>query len=156
VTGTPEMPLGLWLRQQREARGIARREMAQRLIQAGQNAGDTSMPGIKSMYQNIRRWETRGTGLTERYKLYYCEVFGITAAEFGIQDPDAGHLATINAHGLSVSLRYISGRLVIDISGMQTSPPDPSPQPGRDARSRWFPHRASRQVMAGGREQDRD
>ena len=129
MTGTAEMPLGQWLRRQREERGIARREMARRLIQAGQAAGDTSVPGIESMYQNIRRWETRGTGLTERYKLYYCEVFGITATEFGIQDPDAGHLATINAHGLSVSLRYISGRLVIDISGMQTGTPEPGPEP---------------------------
>ena len=120
MTGTPEMPLGIWLRRQREARGLARREMARRLIQAAHTAGDTSVPGIESMYHNIRRWENGHTGLTERYKLYYCEVFGITAGEFGLQDPDAGHLATINAHGLSVSLRYITGRLVIDISGMET------------------------------------
>jgi transcriptional regulator with XRE-family HTH domain len=131
VTGASEEPLGAWLRRQREARGLARREMARRLIQAGRAAGDTSVPGIESMHQNIRRWETRGTGLTERYKLYYCEVFGITAAEFGLQDPDAGHLATVNAQGLSVSLRYISGRLVIDISGMETGAPEPGTAPGR-------------------------
>jgi hypothetical protein len=132
MNGIAEIPLGTWLRRQREARGLARREMALRLIQAGQAAGDTSIPGINSMYQNIRRWETRGTGLTERYKLYYCEVFGITAAEFGVQDPDAGHLATVNAHGLSVSLHYIAGRLIIDISGMETGKPDPAPgrEPG--------------------------
>ena len=124
MTGTPEMPLSIWLRRQREARGLARREMARRLIQAAHAAGDTSVPGIESMNQNIRRWEDGRTGPTERYKLYYCEVFEITAAEFGLQDPDAGHLATISAHGLSVSLRYITGRLVIDISGMETGTPD--------------------------------
>jgi len=130
MTGIPEMPFGLWLRRQREAHGLARREMARRLIQAGQGAGDTSMPGIESMSHYIRRWETGDVGLTERYKLYYCEVFGITAAEFGLQDPSAGHLATVNAYGLSVSLRYISGRLVIDISGMETGTPESEPGTG--------------------------
>ena len=118
MTGAAEIPLGTWLRRQREARGLARREMARRLIQAGRAAGDMSVPGVESMAQYIRRWETRGTGLTERYRLYYCEVFGIPAAAFGLHDPGAGHLTTIDAHGLSVSLRYISGRLVIDISGL--------------------------------------
>lgn len=131
MTGTAEIPLGIWLRQQREARGLARREMARRLIQAGQGAGDTSVPGIKSMYQNIRRWENDDVGLTERYKLYYCEVFGITVTEFGRQEPDAGHIATVNAHGLSVSLRCISGRLVIDISGMETGTPESAAGPER-------------------------
>jgi transcriptional regulator with XRE-family HTH domain len=130
MTGTPETSIGLWLRRQREARGLARREMARRLIQAGRDAGDMSVPGVESMAQYIRRWETRGTSLTERYKLYFCEVFGITAADFGLQDPDAGHLATINANGLSVSLSYISGRIVIDISGMQTCVPEPEPGTG--------------------------
>jgi transcriptional regulator with XRE-family HTH domain len=128
VTG--EMPLGMWLRQQREARGLARREMARRLIQAGKAAGDTSMPRIESICQNIRRWENGGFALTERYKLHYCEAFGITAAEFGRQAPDAGHIATVNAHGLSVSLQYISGRLVIDISGLETPEPEAEPERG--------------------------
>ena len=79
------MPLGRWLRLRREAAGLARREMARRLIQAGRAAGDMSMPGIDAVYQNIRRWEHGEWIPTERYKLYYCEVFGITAAEFGCQ-----------------------------------------------------------------------
>lgn len=130
MTGTAEMPLGQWLRRQREARGIARREMARRLIQAGQAAGDTSVPGIESICQYIRRWENGECALTERYKLYYCEVFGIPAAEFGSQAPGAGHIATVNAHGLSVSLQYVSGRLVIDISGLETPEPEAGPGPG--------------------------
>lgn len=128
---TVKVPLGVWLRQQREARGLARREMARRLIQAGRAAGDTSVPGIDSVCMNIRRWENGGCALTERYKLYYCEVFGITAAEFGRQAPGAGHIATVNAHGLSVSLQYVSGRLVIEVSGMETETPEPDARPER-------------------------
>jgi transcriptional regulator with XRE-family HTH domain len=120
---TDEIPLGTWLRLQRESCGLARREMARRLIQAGRAAGDASVPGIQSMYQNIRRWENGEFALTERYKLLYCEVFGITAAEFGRQAPGAGHIATVSAHGLSVSLQYVSGRLMIEISGMEKSAP---------------------------------
>jgi transcriptional regulator with XRE-family HTH domain len=130
VTG--EMPLGVWLRQQREAHGLARREMARRLIAVGKAAGDTSVPGIESVCYNIRRWENGGCALTERYKLYYCEVFGITAAEFGRRAPGAGHIATLNAHGLSVSLQYVSSRLVIEVSGLET--PEPDARPESDAR----------------------
>jgi transcriptional regulator with XRE-family HTH domain len=124
------VPLGRWLRLQREACGLARREMARRLIQAGRAAGDASVPGIESMYQNIRRWENGEFALTERYRLYYCEVFGITAAEFGCRVPGAGHIATVNAHGLSVSLQYVSGRLVIEISGIETEIPERDTGPG--------------------------
>ena len=70
-----------WLRQQRESRGWPRREMARRLIQAGQAAGDT-MPGITSVCTNIRRWEG-SDGISERYKLHYCAAFGIPASQFG-------------------------------------------------------------------------
>ena len=119
-----EVPLGRWLRLRREAAGLARREMARRLIQAGRAAGDMSMPSIDAVYQNIRRWEHGEWIPTERYKLYYCEVFGITAAEFGCQVPGAGHLATVNAHGLSVSLQYVPGRLVIEVSGLGTEVPE--------------------------------
>jgi hypothetical protein len=50
-----EMPLSAWLRQQREARGWSRREQARRLIQAGRETGDTSMPSVDDMTHNIRR-----------------------------------------------------------------------------------------------------
>ena len=59
------MPLSVWLRQQREARGWGRREQARRLIQAGRDAGDTSMPSVDGMYHNIHRWE-RGDNDTHR------------------------------------------------------------------------------------------
>ena len=79
--------LGTWLRQQREARGWARREMARRLIQAAQAAGDKSVPGIDGMCHNIRRWERGHSDLTERYKLYYCTALGIAPDQFGTAPP---------------------------------------------------------------------
>jgi hypothetical protein len=131
VTG--QVPLGVWLRQQREAQGVARREMARRLLRAGQAAGDTSVPGIESLCHNIRRWESGEFAVTERYRLYYCEVLGIPVAEFGHQAPGrqvpgGGRTATVSAYGLSVSVRHESGRLVIEISGLDT--PQPAAGPG--------------------------
>jgi hypothetical protein len=65
-----------------------------------------------------------------------------TAAEFGIQVPGAGHIATVNAHGLSVSIQYISGRLTIDIGGMEPQAPAPKPEP--------VPERALALVLSSG------
>ena len=75
--------LGVWFRQQREARGWTRREMARRLIDAGRAADDKSMPSVDGMCHNIHRWERGQGGLTERYKLYYCRAFGIHPSQFG-------------------------------------------------------------------------
>ena len=128
VTG--EVPLGVWLRQQREARGLALREMARRLLRAGRAAGDTSVPGIESLCQNIRRWENGECTVTERYRLYYCEVLAIPVAEFGRQAPCGERTATVSADGLSVSLRHEAGRLVIEISGLEAPEPAAGPGPG--------------------------
>jgi hypothetical protein len=72
-----EMPLSVWLRQQREARGWSGREQARRLIRAGRDTGDTAMPSLDTMCRNVRRWERGHGGITERYKLYYCKTFEI-------------------------------------------------------------------------------
>jgi tetratricopeptide (TPR) repeat protein len=74
--------LGAWLRQQREARGWPRAEMARRLVRAGHDAGDTAMPSASSMLHNIHRWEREG-GISERHKLHYCRVLGILPSQFG-------------------------------------------------------------------------
>ena len=86
--------LGAWLRQQREARGWAKREMARQLIQAGRSSGDTSMPGMDNMCHNIYRWERGQGGLTERYKLHYCKALGIPPDQFGA-DPASPPPATL-------------------------------------------------------------
>ena len=128
-----EMPVSVWLRQQREARGWSRREQARRLIQAGRDTGDTAMPSVENVYHNILRWERGENEPTERYKLYYCKTFEIPVTEFGATAPrtDAlSQIATVNAHGLSVSLGYASGRLVIEISGLDTEEEEAEPGPG--------------------------
>jgi transcriptional regulator with XRE-family HTH domain len=128
-----EMPLGAWLREQRETRGWSRREQARRLIQAGRDAGDSAMPSVDDMARSTRRWERGDNEPTERYKLYYCKTFEIPVTEFGTTAPrtDApAPIATVHAHGLSVSLGYVSGRLVIEISGLETEDAEPEPGAG--------------------------
>ncbi|MBV9450775.1 MAG: hypothetical protein JO345_33285 [Streptosporangiaceae bacterium] len=75
--------IGWWLRQQREARGWPRREMASRLIQAAQAAGDATVPVTEHLETYIRRWESSRHQLTERYRIYYCTAFGIRPGQFG-------------------------------------------------------------------------
>jgi hypothetical protein len=48
------------------------------------------------------------------------------AARFSALSP----MATVHAHGLSVSLGYASGRLVIEISGLDTDDAEPEPGAG--------------------------
>lgn len=79
-----EGELGAWLRQQRQARGWGKRDMARRLLRAGKARGDTQLPGIDGLCHNIRRWEKGQGGLSERYRLLYCEALGIPAEEFGV------------------------------------------------------------------------
>jgi hypothetical protein len=74
--------LGGWLRQQREARGWPKAEMARRLVQAGHEASDSAIPGVASMLHNLHRWERDG-GVSERHKLHYCRVLGIQPSQFG-------------------------------------------------------------------------
>jgi hypothetical protein len=74
--------IGAWLRQEREARGWPRAEMARRLVQAGRDASDTAMPSASSMLHNIYRWERQG-GVSERHRLHYCRVLGILPSQFG-------------------------------------------------------------------------
>ena len=70
-----------WLREQREARGWTRSEMARQLIAAGRARGDRQLPGLDGMCHNIYRWE-RGGPMSERYRLHYCQAFGIQPAQF--------------------------------------------------------------------------
>jgi transcriptional regulator with XRE-family HTH domain len=80
--------IGAWLREQREARGWSRADMARRLITAARSAGDQSMPGADSMCHNIYRWERGLSDLSERHKFNYCRVFDIKLAQFGPAQPE--------------------------------------------------------------------
>ena len=68
---------------EREARSWPRAEMARRLIRAARASGDTTMPCADNISHNIYRWERGVTTLSERYKLYYCQAFGISSSDFG-------------------------------------------------------------------------
>src|SRR5713226_858781 len=102
--------LGAWLRHQREARGLSRPEMARQITRAAHGEADRAVPGMDGMCHNIYRWERGEDGLSERYKLYCCQVLGIPPARFGPgqpQDPAAetcppGTIALAIAPGLPV------------------------------------------------------
>ncbi|HVB42918.1 MAG TPA: hypothetical protein VNF47_09465 [Streptosporangiaceae bacterium] len=79
--------LAAWLRQQRQARGWARPEMARQLIRAGQEAGDKSVPGLDSMCHNLYRWERGEDTPSERYQLHYCRALAIPPSQFGTAPP---------------------------------------------------------------------
>jgi transcriptional regulator with XRE-family HTH domain len=101
--GAMSKELGAWLRQQREARGWTRPEMARQLIGAGEARGK-SMPGLDSMCHNIYRWERGADGITERYKLHYCDALGIPPARFGVDQPDDQPTAAYSPGAITLAI----------------------------------------------------
>lgn len=79
--------LAMWLLRQRQDRGWSRLDKARRLIRAGQEAGDTSMPTLESMDHNVYRWERGPDAPSERFMLCYCRVLGISVDEYGPSEP---------------------------------------------------------------------
>jgi transcriptional regulator with XRE-family HTH domain len=75
--------LGLWLREQRHARGWSAAEMARRLQQGAKANGDTTIPSCATLTAYILRWERGTITPTERYRLHYCTALGIPPAQFG-------------------------------------------------------------------------
>ena len=67
---------GAWLRRQREQRLWTRAELARRIIQAARDHGDTTMPSACSITRNLYRWERGANGISDRYRLYCCDVLG--------------------------------------------------------------------------------
>lgn len=97
--------MATWLRQQRGDRGWSKAEMARRLIRAGREVGDKSIPDLSGMVHNIHRWEREG-GISERHRLHYCRAFGIHPSQFG---PGPSHKATDNAAGTATVAMAMSG-----------------------------------------------
>jgi hypothetical protein len=133
VNGSTGIELSAWLRQQREARSWGKRELARQLIKAAREAGDTAIPSVDSLCHNVHRWEHGENALTERYILYCCKAFDIPVEQFGRDTPVAepsSHAATISVHDLSIALHHAPGRLVIEISGLNTAEErEPEPDP---------------------------
>ena len=70
--------LGAWLRAAARGPRLVQADMARRLIHAGRDTGDRSLPDADVLGNYVHRWE-RGliTVLTERYVLLYCRALGI-------------------------------------------------------------------------------
>jgi hypothetical protein len=82
TTASGQMARGQWLREQRQARGWNIPEMCRQLRRAADSAGDR-LPGNDALITMVRRWEKDNGGVSERYRLYFCRVFGIPPGQFG-------------------------------------------------------------------------
>lgn len=104
--------LAMWLRRQRQDRSWSRLDMARRLIRAGQEAGDTSLPtldSMDSMDHNVYRWERGPDAPSERFMLYYCRVLSISVDEYGPGQPDAAGLPKAPAATTAVAVLAAPG-----------------------------------------------
>jgi hypothetical protein len=125
IKGVTDTELGAWLRQQREARGWPKAEMARRLVQAAREAGDKSVPSASGMLHNIHRWEREG-GVSERHKLHYCRALGIQPGQFG---PSTAEPTDPAAQGLcagadpAASAAVVPAQLPAAIPGLASLPP---------------------------------
>jgi hypothetical protein len=133
MTQTPEGEPAIPILTERKARGWTRLTMARQLREAADHPGE--VPGLESLQHNIYRWE-RGWGVSERYRLLYCRVFGRSEHElFGDQpDPaDTGPQSAPSPADLTGCIVVVippgSPRLVIEVGGT-----DPSDVPGGEPR----------------------
>jgi hypothetical protein len=110
--GAMPQELSAWLRQQRQARSWPVPEMARQLRAAAKDSGDTAVPANDALCRNIRRWESGHGGVSERYKLHYCQALGIPLMQFGPGQPQQrpGDPATTSATPRSPAL--LAGSLV--------------------------------------------
>jgi hypothetical protein len=69
---------GLAIGRARRARYRSVRRMAREIASA---ASPGEAPSVASMVRNVMRWEAGGPGPSERYRLLYCKVLGMTEAE---------------------------------------------------------------------------
>jgi transcriptional regulator with XRE-family HTH domain len=95
---------GAWLRAQRQARGWSLATLARQLREAACQAGDTAVPGTKSLCANLYRWEANGGGPSERYRLHLCRVLGIPPGSFG------QHPLPTNVTAPQASASHVPGR----------------------------------------------
>jgi transcriptional regulator with XRE-family HTH domain len=118
--------LAAWLRQQREERGWTRAEMARQLIQAGQARGDRHVPGLHNMAHNVYRWERAADGVSERYKLHYCQAFGIKPSQFGPAPEAAIEPAAPDVADGPDSPELVAGQLMPYVARVPAAPGLPS------------------------------
>lgn len=86
MSRAPRPRYGQWLREQRQARGWTASDLVKRLRAAATSAGDR-LPGNQTLLVMVYRWEDDRGGISERYRLHYCRMFGIPVSEFGKSPP---------------------------------------------------------------------
>jgi transcriptional regulator with XRE-family HTH domain len=69
--------VGTRLRAAREERGWSREALATRL----RAASEEELPAVVSLAHMIKEWEAGKHGVSERYRVLYCRVFGMSEAE---------------------------------------------------------------------------
>jgi hypothetical protein len=86
MSRAPGQRYGQWLREQRQARGWAASDLIRRLRAAATSVGDR-LPSNEALTVMVYRWEDDRSGISERYRLYYCRVLEIPISEFGKSPP---------------------------------------------------------------------
>jgi transcriptional regulator with XRE-family HTH domain len=75
------------IRAERKGRGWSVATMAKKLREAADDP-QRDVPDLEGIRHNIFRWESGGSGVSERYRLLYCRAFGRTEWElFAIEPP---------------------------------------------------------------------
>jgi transcriptional regulator with XRE-family HTH domain len=72
------------LRQLRESAGWTQQELADKLVYLAWTHGDKNA-GVNA--DMVAKWERGVKGISARYRLLLCELFGVTAAELGVAPP---------------------------------------------------------------------
>jgi transcriptional regulator with XRE-family HTH domain len=72
------------LRQLRDSAGWTQQELADKLVYLAWTRGDKNV-GVNA--DMVAKWERGVKGISARYRLLLCELFGVTAAELGVAPP---------------------------------------------------------------------
>lgn len=59
-------------------------ETARRIIQAAEASGQVPPASVRDVARSISRWEGGTNQPSERYRLLYCEIYGIPRERFGV------------------------------------------------------------------------
>jgi hypothetical protein len=118
--------LGLWLREQRQARGWSAAEMARKLQHAARANGDTTLPGIAILTSYIRRWEHGAISPGERYQLHYCKALCIRPEQINLPCSQGRPPGT---PGLSVLPPAVTTSVTVTGPGMVRVAPRPDVAP---------------------------
>jgi len=121
------------IRVERKRRGWAAAEMAGRLREVADDPD--RMPHVQSLVRMIRQWEAGHKNPSERYRLLYCRVFGLSERElFGIGSAVAPGVVPGGGGGdvfLVVAVPRGARRVVVEFDGADAKAAGVVAVPGR-------------------------